>query len=233
MTILVTSGDERLAKQRLAELVKELRGKATQRKFAKMLGTSYTAVQDWEKQIRLPKDINLERIAKLKGWTQRELLSYLFLPDTQSHLISSDSFEIILAHIQNLSPAEMQKLSDHLKDKLGKVQQEQEKPMRCFLNDQQKHNLHLLLKASLKNQSPTQAIAQTSIDSELFTDIYLRDDVNRVVDCEALEQLSSLCHRVVCWRVGQIPEIDCNQTYAGDTALLFHDLAEGGKLIID
>lgn len=233
MTILVASGDDKLAKQRLAQLVKELRGKATQREFARMLGTSYTAVQDWEKQVRLPKGENLERIAQLKGWTQAELLSYLFLSDTQSQIIASNSFEIILSHLQNLSPCEIRKLSDRLNDKLSKVQQEQEKPMRCFLNEKQKHNLHLLLKASLKHQSPTEAIAQTAIDPALFTDIFLRGDTNRVVDYEALEQLSSLCYRVVQWRMGQIPEIDHSQTYAGKTAVLFNDLAEGGKLTID
>ncbi|NJR60607.1 MAG: helix-turn-helix transcriptional regulator [Cyanobacteria bacterium CRU_2_1] len=54
--ILVTSGDDQLAKERLAQLIRDLRGQATQREFAKRLGTSYTAVQDWEKQIRLPSE---------------------------------------------------------------------------------------------------------------------------------------------------------------------------------
>lgn len=233
MTILVTSENDELARKRLAQLIRELRGQTTQREFAKQLGTSYTAVQDWEKQIRLPKEINLKRIAQLKGWTQEELLHYLFLSDAPSQIASVDPFEIVVTHIQALSLSQKQQLSDYLNIQLSQVQAVKEKSMNCFLNEQQKHNLHLLLKVSLENQSPTEAMAKVGINPELFTDIFLRNDKNRSVDYDALEKLSSLCCRVIRWRTAQPPEIDRHRTYGGEVMSLFNALAESDKVITD
>jgi transcriptional regulator with XRE-family HTH domain len=112
--MLVASGDSKSAKKRLAQLVKELRGKATQREFARLLGTSYTAIQDWEKQIRLPNAKNLRRIAHLKGWTQEDLIHYIFHPDMKIEQGNVDSVERIITHLQTLSPAQVQTLSEYL-----------------------------------------------------------------------------------------------------------------------
>lgn len=233
MTILVASENDNLAKERLAQLIKELRGCTTQREFAKLLGTSYTSIQDWEKQIRLPKEKNLKRIAQLKGWTQEELLRYLFLSDSQSLITSSEPFEILITQVQTLSLPQMQQLRDYLNAQLAQVQNVQKKSMSCFLSTKQKHNLHLLLKASLKNQSPTEAMVKAGIKPEVFTDIFLRDDKQRPIDYNDLERFSSLCCRVIKWRGDHVPEVDMNQTYSGKTALLFNDLNEGDRVIID
>jgi transcriptional regulator with XRE-family HTH domain len=233
MSVLVVLGDDKLAKQRLARLIKALRGDTTQREFAKLLGTSYTAVQDWEKQIRLPKEKNLERIAQLKGWSQEELLHHLFSSDAQAPIAPPDPVEIIITQIQALSLPQMQQLSDHLNAQLSQVQNFREKSVSCFLSNEQKHNLHLLLRASLKNQSPSEAVAKVGIDPALFADIFLRNDKNRAVSYEALEKLSGLCCRVIRWRADQLPEIDVNQTYLGETALLFNDLNEGDRVTVN
>ncbi|NJP12013.1 MAG: helix-turn-helix transcriptional regulator [Leptolyngbyaceae cyanobacterium RU_5_1] len=233
MTILVTSGNEGLAKERLAQLIKELRGQTTQREFAKLLGTSYTAVQDWEKQIRLPKGKNLERIAQLKGWTQEELIYHLFPPNPHSENAPPDPLANLIAHVQNLSVSQMQELSDYLNAQLNRVQNGKAKSMSCDLSDKQKHNLHLLLRASLRDQSPTEAMARVGVDPELFTDIFLRNNQDRTIDSESMEKLSRLCCRVIQWRAGQFPEVDCNQTYLGETALLLNVLAENDRVRID
>jgi transcriptional regulator with XRE-family HTH domain len=231
MTVLVTSETDKLAKERLARLVRNLRGQKTQREFAKLLGTSYTAVQDWEKQIRLPKGKNLGRIAQLQGWTQEDLMRYLFLPDV--HMVPSavDPLELVMMDIQNLSPEQLRKLSVYLNAKLNQSQDDDIKMSLSDLTAQQKHNLHLLLRASLRDQSPTEAMGRVGIDPALFTDIFLRNNKNRVVDHASLDQLSGLCCRVIRWRSGQLPEIDCHQTYLGETALLIDALAE--QAIID
>jgi transcriptional regulator with XRE-family HTH domain len=230
MTILVTAGDDKLAKERLAKFLKGLRGHATQREFAKLLGTSYTAVQDWEKEIRLPKNENLKRIAQVKGWTYEQLMRHIFHPGAQSEAIGDDPLEIIIAQVRNLSPAQMQTLSDYLKVQLNELQNFQEKSMRCDLSNNQKHNLHLLLKASLKGQNLMEAMEQAKIEPEVFTDVFLRNDKNRVIGYEDLEKFSGLCCQVIQWRINQLPEIDCHQTYAGKTELLFNDLAGGGRV---
>jgi transcriptional regulator with XRE-family HTH domain len=233
MTILVASGNDNLAKERLAQLIKELRGDTTQREFAKLLGTSYTAIQDWEKQIRLPKEKNLKRIAQLKGWTEEELLHYLFLPDAQPQIAPTDPLELLITQVQTLSLPQMQQLSAYLNAQLSQLQNNQKEGMSCFLNEKQKHNLHLLLRASLRNQSPTEAMAKIGIDPALFTDIFLRNDKKRTVDYDDLEKFSSLCCRVVRWQGDYPPEIDANQTYLGDTAQLFSDLNEGDRVVVD
>lgn len=223
--ILVTSGDDRLAKERLSQLVKDLRGRVTQREFARRLGTSYTAVQDWEKQIRLPSNKNLKRIADLKGWTQEDLIRYIFC-SAQLTADFADPVEAIIAQVRELSQEQMQLLMGYLNARLSIDWQGGEATMRRCLNDQQKHNLHLLLRASLKGESPVEAMAQTEVDPALFTDIFLRDDQNRVVTYEDLEKLSNLCCLVIRWAGNQPPKIDRARTYAGKAERLFSDLAE-------
>jgi transcriptional regulator with XRE-family HTH domain len=231
--ILITSGNEQLAKERLAQLIRSLRGQATQREFAKQLGTSYTAVQDWEKQVRLPSDKNLKRIAELKGWTQEKLMRHIFCLDNQSEDVSSP-LEIIIAQIGDLSPEQMELLINCLTAQLREIRNDKGEVMRGCLNRRQKHNLHLLLRASLKNHSPTAVIANTEIKPELFTDIFLRNDTNRVVTYEDLENLSGLCYQVIDWRGEQLPNIDRSKTYLNKTELLFNDLlTEENKAEID
>jgi transcriptional regulator with XRE-family HTH domain len=88
MTVFIFAAEDGFAKKNLAELLKILRNNDTQRQFAKRLGTSYTSVQNWEKQIRLPSEKNLQRIAQLQGWTYEKLVVYLFTQSRESHSIT-------------------------------------------------------------------------------------------------------------------------------------------------
>lgn len=65
------------SKQRLANLVRELRGERSQRSFAKLLGVSNQAIQYWEKERTWPDDDNLQKLAALKGWTLLQLQASL------------------------------------------------------------------------------------------------------------------------------------------------------------
>ncbi|CAN1211897.1 Helix-turn-helix transcriptional regulator [Tumidithrix helvetica PCC 7403] len=65
------------AKARLALLIKQLRGNATQKEFAKMIGVTYGAIQSWEDAEVTPGASNLTKIAKIAGFSLEELMSYL------------------------------------------------------------------------------------------------------------------------------------------------------------
>lgn len=80
-------------KQRLANLVRELRGEKSQRNFAKLLGVSYYAVQSWEKQAVWPDNDNLQKIANSKGWTLLQLQVYLQVP-REDDLVSGPSLDL-------------------------------------------------------------------------------------------------------------------------------------------
>ncbi len=84
---------ETTPKQRLADFVKEIRGKKSQRGFAKLLGVSYYAVQSWEKQAVWPDDDNLQKLADLKGWTLWQLQVYLQVPPKSDKMANKHSFD--------------------------------------------------------------------------------------------------------------------------------------------
>lgn len=65
------------SKQKLANLLRELRGERSQRSFAQFFGVSNQAVQNWEKERTWPDDENLQKLADLKGWTLKQLQAYL------------------------------------------------------------------------------------------------------------------------------------------------------------
>jgi hypothetical protein len=98
--------------------------------------------------------------------------------------------------------------------------------MEANLNQDQKHNLHLLLRASLKKSNPMEAMGRIGIDPALFTDIFLRDEKNRQVSHEDLDKFSHLCCLVIQWRANRLPEVNCDRTYAGQTELLLNDLSK-------
>jgi transcriptional regulator with XRE-family HTH domain len=224
MAIFIIATEDTLAKRYLADLLRELRDSETQRQFAKRLGTSYTSIQDWEKQIRLPSEKNLQRIARLKGWTYEELILFLFGNDAQSAIATTEPLKIIMACLPKLSPAQRQQLSDYFASKIDNTLDVKAKIF-YNLNNHQKHNLHLLLRASLRQQDPLEAMEQAGIEPDLFADIFLRGDKNREVGYKELEQLSHLCHRVLQWRDRQLPEVDLHQTYSGKIDIFFNDLS--------
>jgi transcriptional regulator with XRE-family HTH domain len=65
------------AKQRLAVLVKQLRGDKSYRAYGRILGVAGTTVQGWENMTSEPEMGNLSQIAKLAGYTLQELMDYL------------------------------------------------------------------------------------------------------------------------------------------------------------
>lgn len=65
------------SKQKLIEIIKLARGSMSQRAFGKILGVSATAVQMWEKGVKVPDTENLAQVAARAGYTMEELLSCL------------------------------------------------------------------------------------------------------------------------------------------------------------
>lgn len=63
--------------QRLALLLKELRGNCSFREFAAIIGTTHTNVRQWESGKGEPRLRVLGKIAALRGWTLDELMIYL------------------------------------------------------------------------------------------------------------------------------------------------------------
>lgn len=72
---------------------KEIRGKKSQRSFAKLLGVSDYAVQSWEKQAVWPDDDNLQKLADLKRWTLWQLQVYLQVPPKSDKMVNKHSFD--------------------------------------------------------------------------------------------------------------------------------------------
>ncbi len=65
------------SREKLIEIIKLARGSMSQRAFGKLLGVSATAVQMWEKGVKVPDTSNLAQIAVRAGYTLEELLSCL------------------------------------------------------------------------------------------------------------------------------------------------------------
>lgn len=63
--------------QKLAALLKELRGNCSFREFAATIGTTHTNVRQWESGKGEPRLRVLRRIAAKRGWTLDELMVYL------------------------------------------------------------------------------------------------------------------------------------------------------------
>jgi transcriptional regulator with XRE-family HTH domain len=84
--------------ERLAELIKELRGATSQRRFSQQLGVSKSCVNFWESGLAFPDTENLEKLAAFKGWTLAELQTYLM----KGELPSDDSLQQILNKLRIL-----------------------------------------------------------------------------------------------------------------------------------
>ena len=65
------------SRQKLIEIIKLARGTMSQRAFGKDLGVSTTAVQMWEKGLKVPYTENLGRIATRADYSLEELLCCL------------------------------------------------------------------------------------------------------------------------------------------------------------
>lgn len=65
------------AREKLANVLKELRGSETFTDFGKRLGVSYAAVSKWENCLSEPDTENLTKIAKLAGYRLDEFINML------------------------------------------------------------------------------------------------------------------------------------------------------------
>ncbi|MFH7023950.1 MAG: helix-turn-helix domain-containing protein [Heteroscytonema crispum UTEX LB 1556] len=84
--------------ERLAELIKGLRGATSQRRFSQQLGVSKSCVNFWESGLAFPDTGNLEKLAALKGWTLAELQTYL----VKGELPSDDTLQQIITKLRSL-----------------------------------------------------------------------------------------------------------------------------------
>lgn len=65
------------SRKKLVEIIKQARGSMSQRAFGKVLGVSATAVNMWEKGLKVPDTENLAQIAAHAGYSIEQLLSYI------------------------------------------------------------------------------------------------------------------------------------------------------------
>ena len=65
------------SKEKLAELIRRLRGDQSQRAFAKTLGVSFASIQSWENGDAMPSTENLAAIAQKAGYTLEGLIAHL------------------------------------------------------------------------------------------------------------------------------------------------------------
>lgn len=64
--------------QKLAKLLKEVRGELSYREFAALIGANHSDVRRWELELKgEPKLRVLSKLATLRGWTLDELKVYL------------------------------------------------------------------------------------------------------------------------------------------------------------
>jgi transcriptional regulator with XRE-family HTH domain len=85
--------------ERLATLVRELRGSKSQGQFARLLKVSRSTVTLWESHLALPSSKNLMNLARLKGWNFEEISAYMEegkLPD------NCEQIEHILNRVREL-----------------------------------------------------------------------------------------------------------------------------------
>lgn len=64
-------------REKIAELIKELRGDSSLRDYAKVLGVNYTTVRSWENGDTFPQLEYLEKIAHQLDWSLPKLYYYL------------------------------------------------------------------------------------------------------------------------------------------------------------
>lgn len=72
--------------RRYAEVVKEARGKRSQREFAELLGLSQSTIHNWENAKNAPDIDGLEKIARIRGQLPEELLTELYGRTTEASL---------------------------------------------------------------------------------------------------------------------------------------------------
>lgn len=101
-------------RQRLSEILIELRGDRSQRKYAKDLGVSFPALRSWEECESVPGLENLEMIASAKGWSLIQLLGYIRGEEPAAARSIPLRAEDLLREAEHLEPAEQLRLAQLL-----------------------------------------------------------------------------------------------------------------------
>jgi transcriptional regulator with XRE-family HTH domain len=104
------------SRQKLIEIIKLARGSMSQRAFGKLLGVSATAVQMWEKGVKVPDTENLAQIASKAGYTMEELLCCLdgkSIPETSDlTLILRQIKHMPLSQVAQIAQAAVERFAD-------------------------------------------------------------------------------------------------------------------------
>ncbi|MEA5566624.1 helix-turn-helix transcriptional regulator [Anabaena sp. UHCC 0399] len=105
------------SRQKLIEIIKLARGSLSQRAFGKSLGVSATAVQMWEKGVKVPDTENLAQIAAKAGYTMEELLSCLEGRPIQE----TSDLSLILRQIKHMPLSQVAQIVQAAADRLAAV----------------------------------------------------------------------------------------------------------------
>lgn len=101
--------------ERLATLVRELRGGKSQGHLAKKLGVSRSTVGLWESHLGVPSPKNLMNLAKLKGWNYEEISAYLEEGKLPSNC---EQLEYVLNKVRELPSEQLVKIATVLAETL-------------------------------------------------------------------------------------------------------------------
>lgn len=106
-------------RERLAAVIKEVRGSRSQRQFAKDLGVSFTTIRYWELCESFPNAENLELIAKTLGKSLEEFLMSLrrTVPPKTPHVIKAEN---LLPLVNELSDREAARLAQMILERWAK-----------------------------------------------------------------------------------------------------------------
>ncbi|MCF4969499.1 helix-turn-helix domain-containing protein [Nostoc sp. CMAA1605] len=107
------------SRQKLIEIIKSARGSLSQRAFGKLLGVSATAVQMWEKGVKVPDTENLAQIAAKAGYTMEELLCCLEGKPVQE----ISDLNLILRQIKHMPLSQVALVVQAAADRLAAVAQ--------------------------------------------------------------------------------------------------------------
>jgi transcriptional regulator with XRE-family HTH domain len=103
------------SREKLIEIIKLARGSMSKRAFGRLLGVSATAVQMWEKGVKVPDTENLAQIANKAGYTLEELLSYLdgkpIQEPTELSIILRQIKHLPLTHVAQILQAAADRLT--------------------------------------------------------------------------------------------------------------------------
>lgn len=102
------------SRDRLASLIRKLRGDQSQRAFAKTLGVSFASIQSWENGDAMPSTENLTHIAKKSGYTIQGLIAYL----EDRPIPMGASIEEIVMQIKDLPLKQLAVVERALSDRL-------------------------------------------------------------------------------------------------------------------